>query len=83
MMRINDNKKTKGEQMNIKTRVCGKLVTGKSMFECLVKGLGFFPVVDKTTTIPQIEKQVAERSNILGSHVQKFIKEKANMKGGL
>ena len=67
--------------MNIKTRVCGKLVTGKSMFECLVKGLGFFPVVDKTTTIPQIE--VAARSNILGSHVEKFIKEKANMKGGL
>ena len=82
MMRINDNKKTKGEQMNIKTRVYGKLVTGKSMFECLVKGLGFFPSVDRTTTIPQIEKQVAARSNILGSHVEKFIKEKANMKGG-
>ena len=41
MMRINDNKKTKGEQMNIKTRVYGKLVTGKSMFEilCLVNDM--------------------------------------------
>ena len=42
----------------ITTRILGKKVTGKNMYQCLVKALGFFPKVDKTTTITDIEKQV-------------------------
>ncbi len=65
----------------ITTRILGKKVTGKNIYQCLVKALGFFPKVDKTTTITDIEKQVKPKVvNYLGLHVDQFLIEKANNK---
>ena len=65
----------------ITTRIFGKKVTGKNMYQCLVKAVGFFPKVDKTTTITAIEKQVKPKVvNYLGLHVDQFLIEKANNK---
>ena len=65
----------------ITTRIFGKKVTGKSMYQCLVKAVGFFPKVDKTTTMLEIEKQIQPRQvNYLGLHVDRFLVEKANNK---
>ena len=65
----------------ITTRILGKKVTGKNMYQCFVKALGFFPIVDKTTTITDIEKQVKPKVvNYLGLHVDQFLIEKANNK---
>ena len=45
------------------------------------KALGFFPKVDKTTTITDIEKQVKPKVvNYLGLYVDQFLIEKANNK---
>ena len=51
------------------------------MYQCLVKAVNFFPKVDKTTTITDIEKQVKPKVvNYLGLHVDQFLIEKANNK---
>ena len=65
----------------ITTRIFGKKVTGKSMYQCLVKALGFFPKVDETTKLFEIEKQIQPKQvNYLGLHVDRFLVEKANNK---
>jgi len=65
----------------ITTRILGKKVSGKNFYQCLVKALGFFPEVNKTTTITDIEKQVKPKVvNYLGLHVDQFLIEKANNK---
>ena len=46
----------------ITTRILGKKVTGKNMYQCFVKALGFFPKVDKTTTFTDIGQQVKPKA---------------------
>ena len=36
----------------ITTRIFGKKVTGKTMYQCLVKAVGFFPKVDNLKPLP-------------------------------
>jgi len=59
----------------ITTRILGKKVTGKNMYECLVKALGFFPKVNKETTLDNIEQQAKPKIS-MGNHVDKFINER-------
>tara|TARA_B100000424_G_C22528032_1_gene302359 strand:+ start:272 stop:514 length:243 start_codon:yes stop_codon:yes gene_type:complete len=80
MMRINDNKKTKGEQMP-KTINVLKLISdtykGRKMFGFMTAG--------ELLKMDKVKRPIRQTKGkvSLGSHVDKFLKEKANMKGGL